>query len=192
MIWMSERDGWNHLYMIDLRRGRVEKQLTKGPWVVRRVEHVDEENGFIYFSASGMQPDEDPYLLHYYRIDMDGKHLLCLTPEMGNHQVQFSPDYAYLVDTWSTQELPPTTVVRSTCNPQDKQQLAQADISRLKAEGWVAPEVFAAPGRDGKTLMWGIIQRPTNFDPSQSYPVVEYIYAGPGDAYVPKSFTPYN
>ena len=192
MIWMSERDGWNHLYMIDLRRGRVEKQLTKGPWVVRRVEHVDEENGYIYFSASGMQPDEDPYLLHYYRIDMDGKHLLCLTPEMGNHQVQFSPDYAYLVDTWSTQELPPTTVVRSTCNPQDKQQLAQADISRLKAEGWVAPEVFAAPGRDGKTLMWGIIQRPTNFDPSQSYPVVEYIYAGPGDAYVPKSFTPYN
>ena len=192
MLWMSERDGWNHLYMIDLKSGRVKQQLTKGQWVVRRVEHVDEENGYIYFSASGMQPDEDPYLVRYYRIDLDGRHLLCLTPETGNHQVQFSPDYAYIVDTWSTQEQPPVTVVRSTSRPEDVQLLAKADISRLKAEGWVSPEVFAAPGRDGKTLMWGIIQRPTNFDPSQSYPVVEYIYAGPGDAYVPKSFLPYN
>lgn len=192
MLWMSERDGWNHLYMIDLKSGRVKQQLTKGQWVVRRVEHVDEENGYIYFSASGMQTDEDPYLVRYYRIDLDGRHLLCLTPETGNHQVQFSPDYAYIVDTWSTQEQPPVTVVRSTSRPEDVQLLAKADISRLKAEGWVSPEVFAAPGRDGKTLMWGIIQRPTNFDPSQSYPVVEYIYAGPGDAYVPKSFLPYN
>ena len=192
MLWMSERDGWNHLYMIDLKSGRVKQQLTRGQWVVRRVEHVDEENGYIYFSASGMQPDEDPYLVRYYRIDLDGRHLLCLTPETGNHQVQFSPDYAYIVDTWSTQEQPPVTVVRSTSRPEDVQLLAKADISRLKAEGWVSPEVFAAPGRDGKTLMWGIIQRPTNFDPSQSYPVVEYIYAGPGDAYVPKSFLPYN
>ncbi len=191
MLWMSERDGWNHLYMIDLKSGRVKQQLTKGQWVVRRVEHVDEENGYIYFSASGMQPDEDPYLVRYYRIDLDGRHLLCLTPETGNHQVQFSPDYAYIVDTWSTQEQPPVTVVRSTSRPEDVQLLAKVDISRLKAEGWVSPEVFAAPGRDGKTLMWGIIQRPTNFDPSQSYPVVEYIYAGPGDAYVPKSFLPY-
>ena len=192
MLWMSERDGWSHLYMIDLKSGRVKQQLTKGQWVVRRVEHVDEENGYIYFSASGMQPDEDPYLVRYYRIELDGRHLLCLTPETGNHQVQFSPDYAYIVDTWSTQEQPPVTVVRSTSRPEDVQLLAKADISRLKAEGWVSPEVFAAPGRDGKTLMWGIIQRPTNFDPSQSYPVVEYIYAGPGDAYVPKSFLPYN
>ena len=70
--------------------------------------------------------------------------------------------------------------------------LETADISRLKAAGWKAPEVFSAKGRDGKTDMWGIIIRPTNFDPHKKYPVLEYIYQGPGDQYVPKTFTPNN
>jgi dipeptidyl aminopeptidase/acylaminoacyl peptidase len=52
--------------------------------------------------------------------------------------------------------------------------------------------VFVAKGRDGKTDMWGLIQRPTNFDPSRKYPIIEYIYAGPGDAYTPKSFSAFN
>ena len=70
--------------------------------------------------------------------------------------------------------------------------IAEADITALKEAGWQAPEVFTAPGRDGKTPMWGVIYRPSNFDPSKKYPVVEYIYQGPGDQYVPKSFIAYN
>ena len=70
--------------------------------------------------------------------------------------------------------------------------LETADISRLEAEGWKAPEVFTAKGRDGKTDMWGIIIRPSNFDPDKKYPVLEYIYQGPGNQYVPKTFIPYN
>lgn len=192
MLWMSERDGWNHLYLIDVEHGRVKRQITKGEWGVRRVVHVDENKRQIFFSANGMVEKEDPYLVRYYRIGFDGKGLTCLTPETGNHEVQFNDSFTHLVDTWSTQEQPPQTVVRSVQNPHNVQPVAKADISALKQSGWVAPEVFSAPGRDGKTLMWGIIQRPTNFDPSRKYPIIEYIYAGPGDAYTPKSFLCFN
>ena len=98
----------------------------------------------------------------------------------------------YLVDTYSLADVPPVTVLRDGSTGKIVMELEKADISRLLTAGWKAPEVFHAPGRDGQTEMWGIIQRPSNFDPSKSYPVVEYIYSGPGDAYVPKSFVSYN
>ena len=206
MIWMSERDNWTHLYMVDLAPGAKSKnaksatkklqggirQITKGEWVVRRVLRVDEENKVIYFTASGVNKDEDPYLIHYYKIGFDGNNMVCLTPEDGNHSAQFNEDYTFIVDTYSKVDTPPVTVVRSVADPSKMVELGRADITALKETGFVTPEVFAAPGRDGKTMMWGVVYRPTNFDPSKSYPVIEYIYAGPGDAYTPKSFSPYN
>ena len=71
-IWMSERDGWNHLYLYDGVTGQVKNQITKGHWVVRGVSEVDEAKRQIWFSASGMYPGKDPYFLHYYRINFDG------------------------------------------------------------------------------------------------------------------------
>ena len=192
MIWMSERDNWNHLYLYDVAKGKVIRQITKGEWVVRQVLRVDEEKGIIYFTASGMNPEEDPYLIHYYRIGTDGKNLTCLTPENGTHRAQFNESYTYLLDTYSRVDMAPISVVRSVAHPEKIYEITRADISRLKENGWVAPEVFVAPGRDGVTPMWGIIQRPTNFDPTHKYPIIEYIYAGPGDAYTPKSFNSYN
>ncbi|MBR6047549.1 MAG: DPP IV N-terminal domain-containing protein [Bacteroidaceae bacterium] len=192
MIWMSERDNWNHLYLYDVVKGKVIRQITKGEWVVRQVLRVDEEKGIIYFTASGMNPEEDPYLIHYYRIGIDGKNLTCLTPENGTHRAQFNESYTYLLDTYSRVDMAPISVVRSVAHPEKIYEITRADISRLKENGWVAPEVFVAPGRDGVTPMWGIIQRPTNFDPTHKYPIIEYIYAGPGDAYTPKSFNSYN
>ena len=175
------------------------RQITSGSWCVRRVLHVDEEKGILYFTANGVNPNEDPYHIHYYRINLDGTGLIDLTPEPANHNARFNQDYSALIDTYSTQDTPPTTVVRSLCNDGvtakttlKAQLLATADITPLREAGWVAPEIFVAPGRDGVTPMWGIIQRPTNFDPSKKYPVIEYIYAGPGDSYVPKSFQPSN
>ncbi len=188
IIWMSERDNWNHLYLYDVAKAKVIRQITKGEWVVRQVLRVDEKKGIIYFTASGMNPDEDPYLVHYYKIGIDGKGLTCLTPENGNHKAVFNSEYTHLIDTYSRVDQAPTTVLRSVEDPSQVQQVACADISGLLSKGWVAPEVFVAPGRDGVTPMWGIIQRPTNFDPSRKYPIIEYIYAGPGDAYTPKSF----
>lgn len=192
MLWTSERDNWNHLYLIDMEKGRVVRQLTKGDWFVREVQHVDEQQGIVYFSASGMNKGEDPYLIHYYKVGLDGKNLVCLTPEDGNHQAAFSYDHRYLIDTWSKVDTPPVTLLRSAADGAALKTLEQADISKLQAGGWVAPEVFVAKGRDGETDMWGIIQRPTRFDPTRKYPVIEYIYAGPGDAYTPKSFQSYN
>jgi dipeptidyl aminopeptidase/acylaminoacyl peptidase len=192
LIWMSERDNWNHLYLYDKQRGRVIRQITRGNWCVREVVKVDEKQGVIYFAASGMNSAEDPYLVHYYRIGIDGKHLQCLTPAEGNHDAKFSRDFRYLVDTYSKVYKAPVTELRSAADGHLIKTLETADISNLLSAGWRAPEVFTAKGRDGKTDIWGIIQRPTNFDPAKKYPVIEYIYAGPGSAYTPKDFISYN
>ena len=192
MIWMSERDNWNHLYMYDRIGGRPKHQITKGEWYVRQVLKVDEKNRHIYFSANGIQKDEDPYFIRYYRINFDGSNLVCLTPAKGHHQAWFSDDMKYLVDVYSTVSEAPTAVLRNANDGKEIMPIEKADISKLLANGWKAPEVFVAKGRDNKTDMWGLIVRPSNFDPSKKYPVIEYIYQGPGDQYVPKSFMPYN
>ncbi len=192
LLWASERDNWNHLYLYDVQKGKVIRQVTKGAWCLREVQRVDEKNGVIYFSASGVNKNEDPYLIHYYKIGLDGKNMVALTPEEGNHSAQYSYDYRYLVDTYSKVDQAPVTVLRDAQDGRLIKTLETADLSVLKKHGWVAPEVFVAKGRDGKTDMWGIIQRPTHFDPNKKYPVIEYIYAGPGDAYTPKSFLSYN
>ena len=192
LLWMSERDNWNHLYLYDVQKAKVIRQITKGDWFVRGIQRVDEEKGEIYFSASGMNKNEDPYLVHYYKIGMDGKNMVALTPEEGNHNVQYTHDFRYLLDTYSKVDQAPVTVVRNAQTGKLLKTLEKADISTLKKHGWQQPEVFVAKGRDGKTDMWGIIQRPTNFDPNRKYPIIEYIYAGPGDAYTPKSFMAYN
>ena len=192
ILWTSERDNYNHLYLYDRTTGRPVRQITKGRWYVRGVQHVDEQNQWIYFSANGMNPKEDPYLIHYYRIGFDGKDLVELTPDEGMHQAWFSSDFRYLVDVYSKVDTPPVAVLRDARTGRQVMPLEQADISRLEANGWRAPEVFSAKGRDGKTDIWGVIYRPTNFDPSRKYPVVEYIYSGPGGQHVPKSFSSYN
>lgn len=192
LLWMSERDNWNHLYLYDVQKSKVIRQITKGEWFVRGIQRVDEEKGEIYFSASGVNKNEDPYLVHYYKIGIDGKNMVALTPEEGNHSAQYTYDYRYLLDTYSKVDAAPVTVLRDAQTGKLVKTLETADIATLKKHGWVAPEVFVAKGRDGKTDMWGIIQRPTNFDPNKKYPVIEYIYSGPGDAYTPKSFMPCN
>ena len=192
IIWSSERDNYNHLYMYDRATARPTHQITRGEWYVREVQYVDEENQQIYFSANGMNKNEDPYLIHYYRIGFDGKGLTALTPEEGMHKAWYSSDYKYLVDVYSKVDQAPVAVVRSAADGKIVMPLEKADIAQLTANGWKAPEVFTAKGRDGKTDMWGIIYRPSNFDPAKKYPVIEYIYSGPGDQYVPKTFSSYN
>lgn len=192
LIWMSERDNWNHLYMYDRATAQPLHQITRGEWYVRNVLRVDEANQQIYFSANGVQKEDDPYLMRYYRIDFDGRNQVCLTPEVGNHQAWFSSDMNYLVDVYSSVDKAPVAVLRCASDGRIVMPLETADISRLVANGWKAPEVFVAPGRDGKTPMWGLIARPTNFDPNKKYPIIEYIYQGPGDQYVPKYFISHN
>ncbi len=192
IIWMSERDGWNHLYMHDGASGEVKHRITSGEWPVREVVEVDEESRWIWFVASGMHPDQDPYFEHTYRINFDGTGLVALTEGNANHQVVFSPDMEYYVDRYSRVDLAPVAELRRSADQSVVMEIERADISALVDAGWKAPEVFVATGRDGVTDIWGVIFRPTNFDPNRVYPVIENIYAGPHDSFVPKSFQEYN
>jgi dipeptidyl aminopeptidase/acylaminoacyl peptidase len=190
LIWLSERDGWNHIYRYDGQTGQVINQVTSGDWVVRGIERVDEENQQIWFTASGMNADQDPYHVHYYRVNFDGSGLTHFTEADGNHQVSWSDDGDYYVARWSRVDVPHVAELRRTSDQSVVMELGRGDYSLMEAEGWSPPEVFVSTARDGETDIWGIIVRPTNFDPSRSYPVIEYIYAGPHSSFVPKNFTP--
>jgi dipeptidyl aminopeptidase/acylaminoacyl peptidase len=188
MIWMSERDGWNHLYLYNARTGQVKNQITKGEWVVRKVIHVDEGNRRIIFEGSGKELGQDPYLIQYYSVNFDGTGFTRLTGENGNHRGVFSHDYRYFVDTWSRIDQPAETVLRDARDGSIAMKLEKADIKDLLKTGWVMPEVFLQKGRDNQTDIWGMIVRPSKFDPKKKYPIIEYIYAGPHDSFVPKNF----
>jgi dipeptidyl aminopeptidase/acylaminoacyl peptidase len=189
IIWASERDGWEHLYLLDGKTGKVENQVTKGLWVVRAVDRVDEQKRQIWFEASGMNPGEDPYFIHAYRINFDGTGLTPLTAAEANHHIEFSADGNYYIDIWSRVDLPPSMGLYRAEDNKQLMVVEQADISKLIAAGWHPPEVFNAKGRDGSTDIWGVIYRPAHFDSVRKYPVIEDIYAGPQGSFVPKSFT---
>ncbi len=191
LILTSEKNGWRHLYLVDLTTGK-DQPITAGNWVVRNVDSIDMIKKEIWFSASGMNPGEDPYLVYYYRIGLNGKNLVCLTPDKGNHQVVYSPNGKYLIDNYSQVNVPPVTKLRRSSDGKEIALLENADISLYKNTGVSPPEVFVAKGRDGVTDIWGIMCRPSDYDSTKKYPVLENIYAGPHEAFVPKSFTPYS
>jgi dipeptidyl aminopeptidase/acylaminoacyl peptidase len=190
LIYASERDGWRHLYLIDTTDGAIKNQITKGEYVVRGIDRIDEERRQIWFRASGMNTSQDPYFIHYYRINFDGSGLVPLTEGNGTHSVRYSPDHRNLIDTYSRVDQPPIHELRRATDGRLVCKLEEADITEAKAAGWEATEVFTAKGRDGKTDIWGIICRPRDFDPAKKYPVIEQIYAGPQGSFVPKSFSP--
>jgi len=187
-VWMSERSGWNHLYLVDRETGQVKRPITQGEWVVRTVVEVDAARRQVWFLAGGIRPGQDPYHLHYCRVNLDGTGLTILTEGDGTHQVSRSPDGRFLVDTYSRVDLPPISELRRAEDGRLVMELERADVSELLATGWRPPERFVAPGRDGTTPIYGILIRPTYFDPNRTYPVIEQIYAGPHSAHVPKSF----
>ena len=187
MLWMSERDGWAHLYLYDGATGRLKNQVTKGNWLVRGVDSVDVEHRQIYFRASGMIAGQDPYFIHYYRINFDGTGLVKFTEANGNHSIFWSPDHRYFVDEYSRVDLPTVAELRRVSDMRVTP-LEKGDMSAQIAVGWRPPEPFVAKGRDGTTDIWGIIVRPLTFDPKRKYPVIEQIYAGPQGNFVPKTW----
>jgi dipeptidyl aminopeptidase/acylaminoacyl peptidase len=189
-IYVSERDGWRHLYLVHAREGKIKNQITQGPWAVRGIDRIDEDKRQVWFRANGRNEGQDPYLVQYYRVNFDATDLVALTEGNGNHAIQFSPDRSYVIDTYSRVDMAPVHQLRRVSDGKLVCKLEEADISELKAGGWSPPEVFVAKGRDGQTDIWGIIVRPRHFDPTKKYPVIEQIYAGPQGSFVPKSFSP--
>jgi dipeptidyl aminopeptidase/acylaminoacyl peptidase len=190
LLWASERDGYNHLYLIDMATGTIKNQMTEGSWMVNVIEFVDKYDRRIWFQAYGIKDSEDPYHAHLMRVNFDGSDLKILTDGDGTHSWTFSPDKRYLIDTWSRVDSPPTTVLRDGESGEQIMELEKGDLKDLQDQGWSSPERFVAPGRDGETLIYGIIVRPADFDSTKKYPVIDDIYAGPHDFHVPKAFMP--
>ncbi len=187
LLWASERSGWNHLYRYDVKSGEAINALTSGEWNVRRIEHIDETAGIVWFYAMGIREGQDPYHEHFCRVNFDGSDLKILTEGDGTHEITWSPDRRWFLDRYSRVDLPPITELRAA-EGQQVCELEAADASEIIADRGTLPERFVAKGRDGRTDIWGIVHRPRNFDPAKTYPVVENIYAGPHDYHVPKDF----
>ncbi|HMS55606.1 MAG TPA: prolyl oligopeptidase family serine peptidase [Fimbriimonadaceae bacterium] len=189
IIWMSERDGWNHLYVHDASTGAVKRQLTKGEWVVRGVESYDEAKNELLLTIAGRNKGEDPYHVHYARVNVATGKMTPLTEGDGTHRLTFSPDGETYLDVFSRVDQPTITELRRTSDGKKLAELERGNADTLLATGWKMPERFVAKGRDGVTDIWGVIWRPTNFDPTKKYPVVEQIYAGPQGFFVPKQWS---
>lgn len=189
LIWASERDGWNHLYLYDLTHGTVKNQITTGKWMVRSVDRVDEGKRQLWFSSYGIVDGQDPYYSQLARINFDGSGLTIITEGDGTHSWQWSPDNRFLVDRWSTVDCPPETVLRQGDTGSKILVLEESQLSRLTDAKWNAPERFSTTGRDGITMIYGIIIRPASFDPRKKYPILECIYAGPHGYFTPKTFS---
>ena len=188
VLWSSERDGWNHLYLYDRKTGALKNQVTHGPWVVRQISGIDEKSRRVYFLANGREKDEDPYQTHLYSIGLDGNNLITLTPANANHSVSLSPDRFCFVDNSSRPDLPGEAVLRNAKDGSEIRVLEQTDASELLKTNWTPPQAFHGKAKDGTTDLYGLIWRPSNFDPAKKYPVIEMVYTGPQAFFVPKTF----
>ncbi len=189
LLWFSERSNWGHMYLYDLTSGKLKNQITSGDWNVTQVQRVDEKSRTLYFIGVGKEPG-DPYFQHFYSVKFDGSGLKLLTPENANHTVTPSPDGRYFVDAYSTPTEPETAVVRDETGKL-LVDVAKEDISKLVAYGWKPLTPITMKGRDGKTDIYGFMFKPTNFDESKKYPIVNYVYPGPQTGSCGgRSFTP--
>jgi dipeptidyl aminopeptidase/acylaminoacyl peptidase len=188
LLWMSERDGWAHLWLYDVARGVMKNLVTHGDWVVREVVKVDPVKRQVWLLASGIRPREDPSHHQFCRVNFDGSGLVQLTEADADHTAELSPDGTYFIDRYSRVDLPPVTELHRSDDGKLVCTLERADDSLLVRAGWSVPERFRANGRDGKTDIYGILIKPSNFDPRRKYPVVEEVYAGPQDSFTPVKF----
>ncbi len=179
VLWWSQRSNWGHLYLYDLATGKRKDAVTSGDWNVSKVLRVDPDSRAIWFEGVGRTAGVNPYYQQYFKVSMDGGEPVLLTPEAANHTITLSPDGNTFVDAYSTPTTPPQTVLRAADDGHTLATVATADISRLKAAGWVPPVPFTVKGRDGKTDLYGMMFKPTDFDPAKQYPIVDYVYPGP-------------
>lgn len=186
IIFLSERTGWRQLYMIDLET-KKRSALTTGEYYINSVLHTDEDKEEIYFIASGKEPDSNPYYQKLYRVNFEGE-ITLLTPENTHHTIDFSKDSKYFSDNYSTINIPTRTVLRNSRNGKILTELTIADTSDAQSKGWQSPEIFELTAKDKKTTIYGALWKPTNFDSSKSYPIIDATYTGPHTQVFPKSF----
>ncbi|WP_372392038.1 S9 family peptidase [Xanthomonas sp. NCPPB 3582] len=178
-VWFSERSDWGQLYLYDLATGKPKRAITTGQGNVTELLRVDPVSRTAWFVGVGKLPGVDPYYQQLWKVSLDGGEPVLLTPEVADHSIALSPDGKRFVDTYSTSVTPPVSVLREAADGRTLNTIATADISRLKAAGWVPPVPITVTARDGKTPLYGLMFKPSNFDPARKYPVIDYVYPGP-------------
>ncbi|HKS04669.1 MAG TPA: DPP IV N-terminal domain-containing protein [Gemmatimonadaceae bacterium] len=178
VVWYSQRDDWGHLYLYDLNTGQLKNRITSGAGPVTAITRIDEKTRTLWFAANGREAAQDPYFSHFYKIGLDGKNYVSLTPDDGMHSMQLSPSGNYLVDTYSKPEVAPVHTLRDAAGKL-VMPLERADISRLVATGWKPPIPIKVKADDGATDLYGMMFVPTNLDPSKKYPIINNAYPGP-------------
>lgn len=186
IIFLSERSGWRQLYMVNIQTKET-KALTQGDYYINSVVYTNTKNEEIYFLASGKEADSNPYHQKLYKVGYNGD-VTNLTPENTHHIVSFSKDGKYFVDNYSTISIPTTSVLRDSKTGKILANLTRADVSQAEDMGWRAPEPFSLMAKDGKTTIYGAFWKPTNFDASKTYPIIDATYTGPHTQRFPKSF----
>ncbi len=176
-IWFSEKTDWGHLYLYDLATRKLKKQITNGDWAVQQLLHIDETTRELFFAAGGKE-DGNPYHKYLYKVSFDGNNLTNLSPDKGTHSINFSDSFTYFIDTYSTTNNPPVSVLRHR-NGDQVMGLETTDISKLKTKNWQQPIEFKVKARDNKTDLYGILHLPSHYDENKKYPVLNYIYPGP-------------
>jgi dipeptidyl aminopeptidase/acylaminoacyl peptidase len=174
-LWVSERDGWRHVYHYGYD-GAMKRKVTSGAFPVHRVVRVDSARRQVYLIASG--DSARPYDRHVYRVTLDGTGVTALTRAPGQHQPVFSSSGSYFIDSYSSLTQPHTVELRRADGTLMKA-LGQASTAALAAVGYSPPEPFRVKAADGTTDLFGVMYRPADFDSTRRYPIVDYIYAGP-------------
>ena len=177
IIWFSQRSDWGHLYLVDATTGKIKNQITQGDWTVLELLDINQDTGKLIFTGAGKEGG-DPYFHYLYSINKDGTNLTLLTPEKKHHRITLSKNAEYFLDRVSTPNQAETSFIRST-GSKSGFVVEQMDISKLTATGWQAPTPFIVKDRNGAHDIHGLLYKPSDFDASKSYPVVNYLYPGP-------------
>lgn len=204
LLWYAERDGWGHLYRYDVATGRLLNRVTQGAWLVRDIVAVDEAKEQLWFTAMGLEPGS-PYDRYLYRIGLDGRGLTLMSPERGDHLITdpsgsalvfdgagptatVAPDLrSYAYDVSSVTE-PTRSILRRASDGALIATFERADVSGLKVAGYRPPEEVTIRSADGRHDLWGLVYRPSNYDQTRKYPVVDIEYANPAVARTPRNY----
>jgi dipeptidyl aminopeptidase/acylaminoacyl peptidase len=178
-IWYSERSNWGNVYLYDLSNGQLKHAITTGEGNVTEIVKVDTKTRTVWFRGVGYTSGVNPYYQQFWKVSLDGGQPVLLTPEPADHEISMSDDGKYFVDSYSTSNTPPVAVLRDANDGRTVATVAKGDITRLLATGWQAPELFTIKARDGKTDLYGLLFKPTHFDPQKKYPIIDYVYPGP-------------
>ncbi len=174
-VWWSERNGWANLYLYGAD-GKLKKNLTEGSFHVEDVLGVAKD--YLVVSACGLNPKENPYQMHNYRVPLAGGAMAQLDMDDMDVLATASYDGKYIVANYSRVDYKPAVMLVNTATGK-RTQLEEADFSRLFAAGYKFPERFKVKAADGITDLWGEMHKPFDFDSTKVYAIADYVYPGP-------------